>query len=132
MKSALVSGGPYTIVAAGVATPGYTNTGLANGTVYHYVVSATNSTAESADSAEVSVQPVSQVSTSLSCVAGHGRLQLAWPPDHTGWRLQSQTNALTAGLGTNWVTVAGSAATNQVALPPEGASGSVFFRLVYP
>jgi len=56
------------------------------------------------------------------------QLQLSWPPDHLGWRLQMQTN----GLGTNWVTVAYSTnmlATNLLLNP---AYGGVFLRLVYP
>jgi hypothetical protein len=60
------------------------------------------------------------------------QFQLAWPLDHTGWRLQAQTNSFNAGLGTNWVTVSGSSATNLLAFPISTANGSVFFRLVYP
>ena len=37
------------------------------------------------------------------------RLTLSWPADHTGWRLQAQTNNPTTGLGTNWFDVPGSA-----------------------
>jgi hypothetical protein len=61
-----------------------------------------------------------------------GSLQLSWPADHTGWRLEVQTNTLAVGLRTNWFTVSGSAATNQVSLPIDSANGSLFFRLVYP
>ena len=53
-------------------------------------------------------------------------------PDHTGWRLQMQTNLLNAGLGTNWVTVPDSILTNQFSTSMRAANGSVFFRLVYP
>ncbi len=35
-------GGPYTLVASNLATPGYTNTALQNGTVYYYIVTATD------------------------------------------------------------------------------------------
>jgi hypothetical protein len=59
-------------------------------------------------------------------------LRLSWPPDHIGWRLQAQTNALNAGLDANRVDVAGSAATNQVFILGDPANGSVFLRLVYP
>jgi hypothetical protein len=65
-------------------------------------------------------------------VTGGNQLTLAWPADHTGWRLQSQTNSLSAGLGTNWVDVTGSTATNQVLAPVNPVNGSVFYRLVYP
>jgi hypothetical protein len=67
--------------------------------------------------------------------ATNGKLQLSWPPDHQGWRLQIQTNPLAAGLApnpTNWATVPNSTnvmATNVMINP---ANGSVFLRLVYP
>ncbi|HEX7654267.1 MAG TPA: autotransporter-associated beta strand repeat-containing protein [Verrucomicrobiae bacterium] len=66
----------------------------------------------------------------VSSVSG-GILTLSWPADHTGWRLQAQTNTLAKGLGTNWVDVAGSATTNQVAVPVNQANGAVFYRLTY-
>jgi hypothetical protein len=59
-------------------------------------------------------------------------LMLSWPSDHTGWRLQAQTNDLTQGLGTNWVTVANSTLTNQILAPINPENGVVFYRLVYP
>jgi hypothetical protein len=59
-------------------------------------------------------------------------LVLSWPSDHTGWRLQAQTNSLNAGIGANWVEVAGASLTNQISIPLSTANDSVFFRLVYP
>lgn len=56
-------------------------------------------------------------------------IQITWPADHTGWRLQAQTNSL---LGTNWTTMPGSMVTNQFSLPINLANNSVFFRLAYP
>jgi autotransporter-associated beta strand protein len=60
---------------------------------------------------------------------GGTSLTLAWPADHTGWQLQSQTN--TAGLRTNWVNVAGSTATNMVVIPIVRTNACVFYRLVH-
>jgi fibronectin type 3 domain-containing protein len=54
VKRATVSGGPYTTIATGVTTASYTNTGLASGTTYYYVVSAVNAVGESANSAQAS------------------------------------------------------------------------------
>jgi uncharacterized membrane protein len=36
------------------------------------------------------------------------------------------------GLGSNWVTVPGSVATNHVVVPLDQANGSVFYRLAVP
>jgi fibronectin type 3 domain-containing protein len=60
VKRAAVSGGPYSVIASPTSTS-YTDTGLANGTTYYYVVSAVNSLGESAASSKVSATP--QVST---------------------------------------------------------------------
>ena len=76
--------------------------------------------------------PQSVAVTNISLTAGNGKLTLTWPADHTGWRLQVQTNTLEAGLNTNWADVSGSTLTNNVALPVDATEGSVFYRLVYP
>ncbi len=57
-------------------------------------------------------------------------LDISWLA--SGGRLQTQTNSLSTGLGTNWVTVPGSAATNHVVMPINPANGSVFYRLAVP
>jgi alpha-L-rhamnosidase len=54
------------------------------------------------------------------------QIQFIWPADHTGWRLQMQTN----GLGGSWVDVQDANLLNTVSLPM--AYSSAFFRLVYP
>jgi autotransporter-associated beta strand protein len=77
--------------------------------------------------------PVATNPTNISySINGSGQLTLTWPATHTGWRLETQTNTLTSGLGTNWFTIAGSAMTNQMFVPTSPTSGSVFFRLAYP
>jgi hypothetical protein len=53
---------------------------------------------------------------------------LFWPADHIGWTLQSQTNA---GLGPNWVDVAGSTAVNRVTNIIDVTRPSTFFRLIH-
>jgi hypothetical protein len=65
-------------------------------------------------------------------VTGGNQLTLSWPTDHTGWRLQSQTNSLAVGIRTNWVDVSGSTTTNQVIVPINPTNGSVFYRMIYP
>lgn len=69
-------------------------------------------------------------STNIVVNLAGGNLTLSWPQDHTGWTLQAQTNSLNAGLGTNWVDVAGSDTTNSMTIPIGTANGSVFYRLI--
>ncbi len=57
VQSSTTEGGPYTTIAMPTTTS-YTNTGLANGTTYYYVVSATNGVNVSSNSIEVSATPV--------------------------------------------------------------------------
>ena len=75
---------------------------------------------------------VSTTPPQLNFSVSGGNLHLGWPADHTGWRLEAQTNSAGAGLGTNWATVPGSTAANQISIPIDVGNGSVFFRLIYP
>ena len=61
-----------------------------------------------------------------------GALSLTWPTEQTGFRLLAQTNPPGVGLTTNWRSVVGSHVTNQLTVPMNATSGSVFFRLIYP
>jgi polygalacturonase len=74
----------------------------------------------------------SAVPVSMSVQVSSNQVQLSWPQDHLGWRLQSQTNSPGQGLSTNWVTVPNSTNVNAVSIPIEPNNGSVFLRLVYP
>jgi autotransporter-associated beta strand protein len=56
----------------------------------------------------------------------------SWPPDHTGWRLQVETNSQFVGLGTNWLTVPNSGTTNRIDFTLDPAAPCVFYRLVHP
>jgi autotransporter-associated beta strand protein len=64
---------------------------------------------------------------------GPNTLALSWPSTYlgNGWSLQAQTNPITVGLSTNWVTVAGSGATNQVFMTIVPTNGCVFYRMTY-
>jgi alpha-N-arabinofuranosidase len=130
VKRSPTSGSGYTSIATN-ATLTFTNTGLSNGALYYYVVSALNGAGESTTSMEASARPTSSAPVAIAVINATGELQFSWPADHTGWQLQSQTNNLTSGLGTNWVNLPASMQTNQMTLPIN-ATGSVFFRLVRP
>ncbi len=78
------------------------------------------------------VQTVNPNPTNLGANVVGGVLELSWPADHIGWRLQTQTNALAAGLGSNWVDVVGAAATNFLSVPIDAGNDTVFYRMIFP
>ncbi len=78
------------------------------------------------------VSTIGVVGTNLSFTATRNSVELSWPADHTGWRLQVQTNSLAQGLGTNWTDVPNATNTNQITLPLSTTNGAVFFRMVFP
>ncbi|TAL02926.1 MAG: hypothetical protein EPO07_06805 [Verrucomicrobia bacterium] len=131
VKRSTTSGSGYVNIATN-ATLTFTNTGLNNGTLYYFVVSAVNVSGESTNSAPVSARPTSFAPTQLGFATVGNQLQLNWPTNHTGWLLQAQTNAPGVGLGTNWVMLSGSELTNSFILPVNPANGSVFLRLISP
>jgi|SRR5690242_2078062 len=65
VKRSTTAGGPYPQIAS-TSSATYTDTGLANGTKYFYVVSAYNSAGESANSAEVNATPAAQVAPDVT------------------------------------------------------------------
>ena len=68
----------------------------------------------------------------MAQVAGGNLMTLTWPADHTGWRLEMQTNDVTQGLTTNWVEILGATTTNQITFPINATAGTVFYRLLFP
>jgi glucose/arabinose dehydrogenase len=57
-------------------------------------------------------------------------LDISWPT--IAGHLETQTNSLSVGIGSNWLTVPGSAATNHVVVTLDPSNGSVLYRLVVP
>jgi hypothetical protein len=131
VNSSTTNSGSYALIGTNLNSLAFTNTGLTNGVLYYFVISATNVGGESANSPSVSARPVSTSPTPLNFTVGVGQLQLNWAPDHTGWMLQAQTNPLVSGLANNWVTLSNTASTNQMLFPMGSTNGSVFFRLIY-
>jgi fibronectin type 3 domain-containing protein len=99
VKRSTTSGGPYTQLAAPTAT-GYTDSAVTNGTTYYYVVSAVNSSGESANSAQVSATPSAPsvtppTPTGLTATAGNAEVTLAWSVSTgaTGYNVKRATTS---------------------------------------
>lgn len=131
-NNAVTNVGVYPLIKYGSLSGSFT---LAT-TPTNFVASLTNDTANGWIALNVSsvYSPVTVNTnpTNITTSVSGGNLTLSWPTDHTGWTLQTQTNSLSVGLGTNWVNVAGSATTNQITIPISAVNSSVFFRLIYP
>ena len=59
-----------------------------------------------------------------------GTLNLAWPSDHLGWTLQ--TNSVDVASPSQWFAYPGSASVTNLSLPIDPSKPHVFFRLSYP
>lgn len=79
VRRAIVTGGPYTTIEQ-VSSPGYTDTGLINGTRYYYIIVALNQGVEGLASVEVNAQPLASpvAASGLTAIAGDGRVYLSW------------------------------------------------------
>ena len=75
------NGGPYAVIATNITTTSYTNTGLANGTNYYYVVTVVNGSGESGYSNQASATPTSNpppAPSGLTAAASYGQVSLSW------------------------------------------------------
>ncbi|HEV2318878.1 MAG TPA: hypothetical protein VGV18_03965, partial [Verrucomicrobiae bacterium] len=80
----------------------------------------------------LSVVSIATNPTNITFSVSGGNLNLSWPSDHLGWRLQVQTNSVAKGLSTNWVTVPNSSSVDSTNFPIVPSNGTVFYRLIYP
>jgi len=95
------SGGPYTTVASNVNVTSFTDTGLANGTPYFYVVTATNPAGEGPNSNEASATPVATV-TFVSVAAQDGWLLESGETTNAGGSIDATATTTSAlRLGDN-------------------------------
>ena len=80
IKRSVSDGGSYAVIGT-ASTPTYTDNAVVNGTTYYYVVSATNSAGESADSTQVSATPQADLPptpTGLTTTPGNSMVTLGW------------------------------------------------------
>jgi hypothetical protein len=77
LKRSTTSGGGFTTLTNTIAL-GYTDTNLAAGTAYYYVVSALNSVGESTNSVQVTATSVPPSPGNLTATPGNGQVSLSW------------------------------------------------------
>ncbi len=77
VERSTTSGGPYTTVAAGVTGTSYTDTGVANGTPYYYVITGLDVAQQSGNSNQVAMTPLA-VPSGLTAAAGNQQVTLSW------------------------------------------------------
>ena len=114
---------------SGFTTKNFVTNDVANGKIYTF----TDTTASDGKITVASVtSSINRTPTNIVFSVSGSGLTLSWPADHTGWILQAQTNPANVGITTNWVTVGGSSATNQLTGQIIPSNGNVFFRMIAP
>jgi|GEM_PF-1593672 len=105
VRRALASRGPYTVIAVGLSTTTFTDTGLTTGTPYYYTVVATGADADSAPAAEAVGTPVPGVftkannSTALNLSASWTSQSVPGPLDTAVWNGTYSSSSVTIGSG---------------------------------
>lgn len=141
LKWSNTSGGPYTIISVGNGTsythsptpPNYTP--LTNGTTYYYVVSATNSAGESANSSEVSAIPSASITipaapalSNITPISMTVTTPGTFPANTSSFSIQQSTGFYSPGTWTTIATGLGlNVAFNVTGLTP---STKYYFRCV--
>jgi sialate O-acetylesterase len=116
VKRSLWNGGPYTTLASNLTATSFTDSGLLNGTAYHYVVTATTAGIESPASLQASAIPQAALPTSAlpllhPIFADHVVLQRDALAPIWGWTtagtqvtvtINGQTRTTTANVNGRW------------------------------
>ena len=119
VKRGSINGGPYTdFTQPGITGTSFTNLGLANGTLYFYVVSASSSNGESPDSSEVfatpQAPPAPAAPTGLTAAGGSAQVSLSWTAAAGATSYTVKRSLTTGGPYTNFTQagIAGTSFTN--------------------
>ena len=78
VRRASTTGGAYTTVASGVTDTSYTDTGLADGTTYYYVVTPADASGDGANSTEVSALTIPAAPQNVIASSSGGEVSLGW------------------------------------------------------
>ncbi len=134
VSRASASGGLYVPVTNGLTGASFTDTGLANGATYYYVVAASNQAGKSLFSEEVSATPhgaIPETGTNIVAALTGDTATISWPLDYIGWVLQ--TNVVDYSNSGTWGDVPGSEQTAKMTFPAtDQAVPKEFFRLRRP
>jgi hypothetical protein len=109
-------------------TNAFTSVGVTNMTAFRYVryLSPDGGWGNVAEVDFYGYTPVATTPVQLASTISGNQLQFSWPTDHTGWRLQINTNLASR----RWNDVFGAEATNLITISP--TNDNMFFRMVYP
>lgn len=131
LKRAIVSGGPYSSLTNGIVGASFIDSALSNGTIYYYILTATNPIGESIPSSEVRATPVPSVGCNISAALSASALTVSWPSNYVGWLLQ--TNIVALYNPAAWNDVPASLTNSQMIFPTSDRSiPTQFFRLRHP
>jgi hypothetical protein len=121
IKQSLASGGLFTTIATNLISVTFTNSGLANGTTYYYVVSAFDQAGQGANSPVVSGEPLPllpAIPTGLLAVATNGQINLTWYASAGATGYNIYRSLISGGFDTSLAcNVAGTNYTDATAIP---------------
>ena len=123
VKRATTSGGPYTTLLSNITGTTFIDPSATTGGTWHYVVSASNASGESANSAELSI-PTLTAPANLTATSGNASVALAWTAS-AGATSYTVKRATTSG---GPYTVQGSTAATTFNDP--ATNGTAYFYIV--
>jgi len=129
----ILNGLTFQVLTSGVPSLLLTNLGVGSTNVLKVLVTAQNGVTTNLYTINLTeLAPVNTNTFAITNLVNGNNLNLSWPADHKGWRLQVQTNSAGAGLSTNWYDWPNSTNLTSVSIPLNPANSSVFLRMLYP